>query len=193
MFIVYAKLFFGTLESLYCFLASSLLRFKILEEEQANMELEGTILTLNNLLDTRWASRKQATEAVMQSLPAILAALKRIKEHNLTSPKTASEADGLLHKLSTFEFKFMLCFWNAILQKTYILSNYLQKELLDVCTAVQLIDVCMAQLKEMLTDVLFEKMIETGQDMARRCNSSTEFTEGRGRRQKRFHDEMAED
>ncbi len=105
-----AKLFFGTLESLYCFLASSPLRFKILEEEQANMKLEGTILTLNNLLDTRWASRKQATEAVMQSLPAILAALKRIKEHNLTSPKTASEADGLLHKLSTFEFKFMLCF-----------------------------------------------------------------------------------
>ncbi len=51
----------------------------------------------------------------------------------------------------------------------------------------------MAQLKEMLTNVLFEKMIETGQDMARRCNSSTEFTEGRGRRQKRFYDEMAED
>ncbi|KAJ8364351.1 hypothetical protein SKAU_G00131820 [Synaphobranchus kaupii] len=188
-----AKLFFGTLESLYCFLTSSLPRFKILEEEQANMQLEGTILTLKRLSDTRWASRKQATEAVIQSLPAILAALERIKEHNLTSPKTASEADGLLHKISTFEFKLMLCIWNAILQKTYILSNYLQKESLDINMAVQLIDTCMAQLKEMRTDLSFEEMIETGQDMARRCNSSTEFTEGRGRKRKRFHDELAED
>lgn len=103
-----AQLFFGTLESLYCFLISSLLLFKILEEELANMQLQGTILTLINLLDTRWASKKQATEAVMQSLPAILAALERIKEDNLTSPKIASEADGLLHKISTFEFKFIL-------------------------------------------------------------------------------------
>lgn len=53
-----AKQFFGTLESLYCFLTSSLTRFKILEEEQANMQQEETILILNNLLDTRRASRK---------------------------------------------------------------------------------------------------------------------------------------
>lgn len=157
------------------------------------MQLEGRILTLKNLSDTRWASRKQAIEAVMQSLPAILVALKRIREHNLTSPKTASEADGLLHKLSTFEFKCMLCVWNAILQKTYILSDYLQKQSLDVSTAVQLIDTCMAQLEEMCTDVSFEEILETGRDMARGCNSSTEFTEVRGRRQKHLHDEMAED
>lgn len=187
-----AKLFFGTLESHFCFLTSSLPRFKILEEEQANMQLEGTILTLKKLSDTRWASRKMATEDVIQSRPAILAAVEQIKEHNLTSPKTASEADGLLHKISTFEFKLMLCIWNAILQKTYILANYFQKESLDINTAVQLIDTCMAQLNAICTDLSFEELIETGQNMSRRCNSSTEFTEGRGRKRKRFH-ELAED
>lgn len=156
------------------------------------MQLEGTILTLKKLSDTRWASRKMATEAVIQSLPAILAAVEQIKEHNLTSPKTASEADGLLHKISTFEFKLMLCIWNAILQKTYILANYFQKESLDINTAVQLIDTCMAQLNAICTDLSFEELIETGQNMSRRCNSSTEFTEGRGRKRKRFH-ELAED
>uniref|UniRef100_A0A667Y992 TTF-type domain-containing protein n=1 Tax=Myripristis murdjan TaxID=586833 RepID=A0A667Y992_9TELE len=191
-----AKLFFGTLESLYCFLTSSLPRFKILEEEQANMQLEETILTLKRLSDTRWASRKQATESVIQSLPAIAAALERIKEHDHTSPKTAAEADGLLHKISTFEFKLMLCIWNAILQKTYILSNYLQKSSIDINTAVQLIDTCMAQLNDMRTDTSFEEMVKTAQDMARRCSTGmngTEFAEVRGKKRKTFHDEQAED
>ena len=117
-----AKLFFGTLESLYCFLTSSLPRFKVLEEEQANMQLQGTILTLKALSDTRWASRKQATEAVIQSLPAILAALERIKEHNLTSPKTASEADGLLHKISTFHILFQI---HAVFLERYTAEDIL--------------------------------------------------------------------
>lgn len=109
----------------------------------------------------------------MQSLPSVLVALERIKEHNLTSPKTASEADGLSH----VEFKCeLLHIWIQIyslllecntVEDIHIIPNYLQKELLDVNTAVQLIDTCMAQLKEMHTHrffFLFEEMIETGRE-----------------------------
>lgn len=92
-----AKLFFGTLETLYAFLTSSLPRYKILQEEQQK-KLDGAVLTLKRLSDTRWASRKQATDAVIQSLPAILEALQRIIDHTNTSPKTASDAEGLLTK-----------------------------------------------------------------------------------------------
>lgn len=80
----------GTLETLYCFLMSSLPRFNILQEEQHNL-LEGTVLTLKGLSDTRWASRKQGTDAVIQGLPAILEALCHTKEHNSTTPKTSTE------------------------------------------------------------------------------------------------------
>ena len=122
-----AKDFFCTLENLCCFLTSSLPRFKILEEEQEIMQLERTILTLKSLSDTRWASRKQATEAVIQSLPAILKALSRIQHHHNSTAMVASEADRLLSKLSTFEFMFVLVFCNDLLERTNILSNYLQK------------------------------------------------------------------
>lgn len=44
-----------------------------------------------------------------------------INHHNHTTPNTASTADDLLSKMSTFEFKFMLVFWNSLLKKTYIL------------------------------------------------------------------------
>ena len=65
------KIFFGGLETLYTFLTTSLPRFKMLEEEQQKM-LDGTVLTLKRLSDTRWASRKNVTDAVIQSLPAII-------------------------------------------------------------------------------------------------------------------------
>ena len=49
------KLFFGTLEALYCFLTLSLPRYKILEEKQDKL-VKDTALTLKSLSDTRWAS-----------------------------------------------------------------------------------------------------------------------------------------
>lgn len=188
-----AKLFFGTLESLYCFLTSSLPRFKILEEEQDNMKLDSTVLTLKSLSDTRWASRKQATEAVIQSFPAILKALDRIQNHSHTSPKAASDAQGLLSKMSTFEFKLMLLFWNSVLKKTYILSNYLQKESIDINAAVDLIDACIAQIKELRKDEAFDDIMGTAKRMAEESNGTIEFQEERVRKKKRYFEENVED
>ncbi|XP_069823176.1 zinc finger MYM-type protein 1-like [Dendropsophus ebraccatus] len=186
------KNFFGTLETLYLFLTSSLPRYRILEEEQ-NKILEGTVLTLKRLSDTRWASRKQATEAVIKSLPAIVEALCRIKTHNASTPKTAAEADGLVAKLTTYEFKLMLVFWNTLLSKTYVLSNYLQKESLDINTAVHLIDACMTQIRELRSDEAFAAIENAAMDLATKCNHTTSYHEGKVRKRKRFFDENAED
>lgn len=71
------------------------------------MQLEGTVLTLKSLSDTRWPSRKQATEAVITSLPAILVALERVRAHIITFPKVASETDGLLQKLESVNALFL--------------------------------------------------------------------------------------
>ena len=67
----------------------------------------------------------RATDAVIQSSPAIQEALDRIGVHRGSSPKAASEADGLLKKVRTFEFTLMLTSWNTLLKKTFALSNYL--------------------------------------------------------------------
>ena len=125
--------------------------------------LDGTVLTLKRLSDTRWASRKNVTDAVIQSLPAITEALDRIRVHRGSSHKAASEADGLLKKVRTFEFKLMLTFWHTLLKKTFALSNYLQQESLDVNTAVQLIDACMLQVTELRSQQAFVAMENTGQ------------------------------
>ncbi|XP_022166089.1 zinc finger MYM-type protein 1-like, partial [Myzus persicae] len=60
---VVAVSFFGTLETLYTFLTSSLPRLHILKEEQAK-QVDGVILSLKKLSDTRWASHKRAVDSV---------------------------------------------------------------------------------------------------------------------------------
>lgn len=60
---VVAISFFGTWETLYTFLTGSLPRIHILKEEQAK-QVEGVILTLKKLSDTRLESHKRAVDSL---------------------------------------------------------------------------------------------------------------------------------
>ncbi len=130
---------------------------------------------------------------MIQSPPAILKDLHHIKHQNHSTPKAASEASGLLSKLNTFEFKFMLVFWKDLLKRTYILSNYLQKESLDVNTAVDLIDIITTLIRQLRTDEAFDTMEITAKKMARESNATTEFVEERVCKRKRHFVEDADD
>ena len=57
------------------------------------------------------------------------------------------------------------------------MSNYLQKESLDVKTAVDVIDTAMTQIRKLCTDEAFDTMESTAKMMARESNATTEFAE----------------
>ena len=126
-----AKHFFGTLESLYVFFSSSLPRLSILKDEQRKLvdSFMHKIKSIKGLSDTRWSSRKDAVEAVLQSLPALILALKRILKGEINcTAKQLSDASGLLTNLTKIEFLIFLFFWKKILDDSYYLSMYLQKK-----------------------------------------------------------------
>ncbi|XP_025202803.1 zinc finger MYM-type protein 1-like [Melanaphis sacchari] len=131
--------FFGTLESLYTFLTSSLPRLHILEEEQKK-QVEGIVLTLKKLSETRWASHKRAVDAVYFSLPAIVKTLKKISKGEIpnTKQKTVSEAQD----------------------KVYILSNYLQNSSINLLTAHSMIQACFTDIDSMRTIEVFMEVKE---------------------------------
>ena len=171
----------------------SLPRYRILEEKQDKMVID-TALTSKSLSDTRWASRKQATEAVLKSMPAIIEALDVIINEDVGStPKAAADAQGLLATIETFEFMFMLNFWNFVLEKTFCLSNYLQKSSIDLISALAQIDSCASTLKQLKSDEGFEEIEKSAKEKAEECKISTEFKQGRVRKRKLFHDEVATD
>lgn len=122
--------FFGTLESLYTFLTSSLPRLHMFEEEQRK-QVEGVVLTLRKLSETRWSSHKRAVDSVYISLPAIVQTLRQISEGNIPNSKlkAVSEAQGLLFQVKIFKFTFLLVMWKRILKKCIfyqIISKILQ-------------------------------------------------------------------
>lgn len=98
---VEAVSFFGTLETLYTFLTGSLPRLHILKEEQAK-EVEGVILTLKRLSDTRWASHKRAVDSVYNSLSAIVKTLRQIGKGKSKTYPTQNQKQFLKHRVCFF-------------------------------------------------------------------------------------------
>jgi len=153
------QLFFGTSEKLYTFLTSSLPRLHTLKEHQ-KAQYDTTIGTLKRLSDTRWASRKHAVDAVIQSFSAILAALEEIslgtsKEHKGT---IRAEALGLTVLMRTYSFVFLMFFLQKLLNSIFVLSNYFQQKNIDIAFAKQLIDSTRKTFSDLRTDEAFKSL-----------------------------------
>lgn len=97
---------FDTLEALYIFIINNLQRLKIFEEEQK--KIDGLILTLKQLSETRWATHKRAVNSVYINLQAIVTSLKQISDGELlnTKLKSISETQRLLFQIMNFKFNF---------------------------------------------------------------------------------------
>nr|XP_014349177.1 PREDICTED: zinc finger MYM-type protein 1-like [Latimeria chalumnae] len=188
-----AQLFFGTIESLYTFLTSSLSCLRILKEEQE--KLDTAVQVLKKLSDTRWTCRKRAVDAVVQSLPALHNALDQIVSGGVPNckPKVVSDAQGLLSTIETFEFKFMLIFWRNVLNKIYTLSTFLQSSTIDLMTALDFLDMCLSGVEALRSDESFSFFEDIAQQLAKECDTTVTFQEKCVKKKKKFHDENLED
>ena len=87
----------------------------------------------------------------------------------------------------------MLNFWNIVLGKTYTLSNHLQKESIDLNSAIEQTDSCAIALKDLRSEEGFNDIEASAKEQAKECDTSTEFQEVRVRMRKCFADELATD
>lgn len=184
-----AVTFFGTLETLYSFITSSLPRLKLFQKEQEL--INGLILTLKKLSETRWASHKRAIDSVYINLPAIVNALQKIADGKIlnTKLKIISEAQGLIFQIKNFKFSFLLVLWKNILEKVYILSNYLQNSKIDLITAHSMIEVCYSDILLLRTDEHFINIKQRAIKLCEQFGGAVEFEEKRVKTKKRIHGE----
>uniref|UniRef100_H3A3B1 DUF4371 domain-containing protein n=1 Tax=Latimeria chalumnae TaxID=7897 RepID=H3A3B1_LATCH len=168
-----AQLFFGTIESLYTFLTSSLPCLRILKEEQEKLDTAVQVLkklTLHNALD----------RIVSGGIPNC-------------NPKVVSDAQGLLSTIETFEFKFMLIFWRNVLDKIYTVSTFLQSSIIDQMTALNFLDTCLSDVEALHSDKSFSFFEDIAQQLAKECDTTVTFQEKHVKKKKTFHDENLED
>ncbi|XP_059148436.1 zinc finger MYM-type protein 1-like [Physella acuta] len=179
---IQTQLFFGVLESIYTFFTGSLPRLSILQEEQRN-NIEAFSLTLKRLSDTRWASRKTAVDSILQNLPALVLALRRIVDGEVknSTSKQIAEGKGILVTIETFEFLVVLMFWKRILHKAFNVSIYLQKSSIDMLTAFRLIQIFENEMSSWRNEFEseFEQIENEATELAEKCDIRTEYKKHR--------------
>jgi len=155
-------------------------------EEEQRKQVEGIVLTLKKLSETRWSSHKRAVDSVYISLPAIVQTLRQISEGNIPNSKlkAVSEAQGLLFQIKNFKFTFLLVMWKRILEKVYILSNYLQNSTICLVTAQSMIEVCFENINSMRTDGEFSEIKKNAIVLSEKFDGNTQFNKHRNKKKK---------
>ncbi|KAL4112477.1 hypothetical protein QTP88_016257 [Uroleucon formosanum] len=176
--------FFGILEALYTFITNSLPRLKIFEEEQK--KIDGLVLTLKQLSETRWASHKHAVDLVYINLPVIVTSLKRISDGELLNIKLKTISEALT--IMNFKFSFLLVLWKNILGKVNILSNYLQNSKIDLITAHDMVSTCFLDISSLRNEEHFLKIKCNATELCGQFGGNNNFEQGRIRTKKKIHD-----
>jgi len=130
-----ARNFFGTLESLYCFIRHSTYRhtsFRTLQHEFETATEDATGgLTMKSLCETRWECRYEAVRAMQANLQVVVKLLDALIEENSSQAKALADARGLLLQIRSFEFLLAIVVLKQLLECTNVLSLYLQSKQID--------------------------------------------------------------
>jgi len=132
-----------------------------------------------------------ATAVESLSFPAKCKALRRIARGGITNCTGAAltEANGLLATITTFEFIFLLCFWNKVLYLVFRLSNYLHGSKIDLITATHLINAWWLELSELRDEQEFSSMSVTLSSLLKKLAQKLNI-HAKEFAVKRFYDEL---
>ena len=135
---------FNTLEVLYVFVNSSTKRFSALHTRLKEIE---NMLLLKKIAKTRWTSRAESINAVVNSLETLIDFMEEIvSKHSNFDKKTKDSAFSILKNMLSFDFIVSLFFMKNIIYKIKIL--------IQVCEKIEenIIDV-MSIIKNMITSI----------------------------------------
>ena len=137
---------YDTLEALYVYFSASTKCHLVLSEKLKNAE---SCLHLKNLSKTRRSARPEAIKAVWASFDEICSSLQNISSNGTFDGDSKTKAFGLLTKIKTFDFIFMIMFMKNVMYKMKLMIDILQTEELDVGGAL----LAMVETKECLEHI----------------------------------------
>ncbi|XP_072047174.1 zinc finger MYM-type protein 1-like [Amphiura filiformis] len=182
--------FFGTIQKIYNFFTKSQPRHNALEAAQKELSLPAK--KLHKQCDTRWYCKQEAVKSIKETYPALLLALENLAESERNAESRA-DINGLLGFISNIEFLLMLEIWMEILTDIKGLSEYLQKESMDLVTASRTVKSTQKTLKENRTDTHFQELLHKARTTAEEEGVPNEFTTPRIRRRKNMPGERTRD
>ena len=147
-----AKSLFGALEKLYAFFLQSRKRSDILEEKQKESNIQ-QIHRPQRVSTTRWWSHQKALENVFfaqkgKLFECFIDTLDECQSVD-QSRETITDAEALEIKLTSFETVLTAHVFNKIFSITDPASLYLQSGMIDLLTAIRLIETAESQLEKL--------------------------------------------
>lgn len=179
-----SETFFGILNILYSFFATSTSRWEVLKKHVP--------LSLKLQSRTRWSARLEAVEVLHKHFGKIINALEELCANPQSTSETKTEALSLKKNISNFEFIVHVCFWYGILKKIDRVNKLLQRDNMTVDYAVKNIHGLLSLL-ECTRDNAPNNAIEEGKVIALNCNLPANFKEKRTRKKKKMFGEQCDD
>lgn len=110
--------FFGTVDSIYNFFGRSTLRWEKLKA--------ATRMTLKSQSETRWSSRAEAIKPLNVEIKNIVQLLETMSDNEEENALTRADAYNINIRLHSYDFLFLLGYWDRILSKIDRVQKRLQ-------------------------------------------------------------------
>ena len=160
---------FETIGSIYRVMEGSPQRNAVYEAKLEMFGIKEGRTALRSLSDTRWTARTDNLSATLNVLPALAATLKELEASDNTCA-------GLLISISSFEFLLKVVILQECFQISRVASEYLQREDMDMVTAVDAVQTLVRQLKSFRSDARFAGFLKDAQDIASKCGIKDDFS-----------------
>ena len=133
--------FFSIIQQLYMLFSSSTHLWEKLEDMLKNSAaMKPRLLVVKRLSETRWSARYDAVRALALGYNEYAELLKVICDDEENHGEVRNEAKGLVEKLSQLETCILFAVWKTVLERFQQTSSALQKEGIDLNTAVHLLE-----------------------------------------------------
>lgn len=162
--------FFNIVQEIYNFFSGSTHRWNILKTHVKN-------LTVKPLSETRWESRIDALEPLRYHIDEVYDAVYEATTDAKMDAYGKSTAIGIAKKLTDFRFLCCLTTWYDVLFKINCVSKTLQKKVVNLQSALKLIESVKAFLGSMRTENGLSSVITDAKELADKLEISPEFTD----------------
>lgn len=173
--------FFGIVEKVYTFFASSTHRWDVLKEHVP--------VHLKRWCDTRWSSKHDAVRVFADYVAEIVGALEALRDGPSETSETKGDAGSLLVCIMTYSFLSFLHFWSPVLAEINDAQVYLQQKGLGLDQCAQKLDalaIFCAEERDSLVSCANQKALEM-------CETYGIETQKRISRRKKMPGERSDD
>ena len=155
---------FSTIGDIYSFMEGSPKRHGVYEKFLKEKGINTGKTALHSFSDTRWSARSDNLEVILNAYSAIVSVMEHFTNEGDCTAK------GLLIRLTSFSFFFSCVVLRHCFRKASFVSAYLQKENMDLSTAVSAINDLKKELSSLRNENGFDQFIGEAMETVKQIN-----------------------